>query len=205
MIGLAVLAGAAIYIGISWAIVRTVKTTWPRLILIASLVLVPFWDLPIGYLSYLHHCQAESGLHIERTIRPQREVFFDSMPSVSANELIASGLTAVEIARPNGRGIARHEATGQGKLTTQIIDRPRSQIRVSYIRNEELPWHVLREDKIVRSTSDNALLARYSAFAWRGGWLQVSLSPLLGTGPSCAGNVKDPIVTLLVNGGAPSS
>ena len=205
MIGLAVLAGIAIYVGVWWFLVRTLSQGWAKALAILIALAIPFWDLPVGYLRYQNYCVSEGGLRISSRIAPQESVYFDSVPSYPANELIAEGIRVVEIARPDGRGIARHERQGAGSITTLIITRPQSSLRVTYVRNQRLDWNIIREDRYVRNQADARLLAQYSEFSWQGGWLQHSFAPILGTGLRCTAGSRDPIITLLVHGGAPSS
>jgi hypothetical protein len=198
VVGLTILAVVAVYIGIVWALVRfALKNNWARAAVVVAALGIPFWDLPIGYYEFQRLCSAEGGLRILKPVAPQERVFFDSMPSQSAEDLLAKGFKVVEIARADGKGIARHEFLGG--IVTKNVAEPESAVRVTIRRNQLLSWNILRDDRIAQFRVNGELLARHSTFTWHGGWLKALASPT-GFALHCFVSRDDQIVEWLANG-----
>jgi hypothetical protein len=204
MMGLAVLAGIAIYLGVFWLLVRALKTKRAKGAAILIALAIPFWDLPFGYYSFRDHCETEGGLQVLNKVQPQKKAFFDSLPPYPIKDLLTHGFTVVEAKDSGGNGISRYQLRADGGVEIRAVAQPESNVVVSVRRGQRLPWNIVRDDRFLRAPVEGKELARYSEFTWRGGWVQVVMSPLLGQGPSCTAGPTDPIVRLILRGGEPS-
>lgn len=200
MIGLLVLAIAGLYIAFWVWVVVTAKRRSVQVVAILVALAIPFWDVPIGYYNYRMYCDVEAGTRVLQGFEAQEKIYFDSMPSYSANELLRLGFKVVEIARADRQGIARHEKSGTEQILTTVVQASESKITVSISRNQRLPWNIVREDRLARLRSTNEVLARHSAFRWYGGWLSKRLPSMLPIRASCAVSPQDPIVELVRRG-----
>ena len=200
MIGLAVLAVVAIYVAVCWFAITKARNRGEKVFALLIALLIPLWDLPIGYFSYRNLCSSEGGIHIYKRFPPQDKVFLDSLPSFSVNQMLRQGWKTVEVIRMDGKGIARHELGPNKEVITQEVQQPISNITVSIVRGQTLPWNIVREDRYARTRGDNETVARYSSFSWQGGWVYRLLSPVLGPGVSCSIGPEDPVVALLLRG-----
>src|SRR5262249_52885148 len=148
-----------------------------------------------GYLNYVSHCSSEGGLKTFRTIPPQEVVLFELESSMVIDDLLATGWRAVEVLDEQNR-VHHYERGSNGGVAKEIRQQPSSSIRVSRVRDQQLRWNLIRNDEVARS-ANNEVVARYSQFRWRGGWLQLSMSPILGYGESCFFSRKDELLDWL--------
>ena len=162
-------------------------------------VLIPFWDLPIGYFNLQRHCSTEGGMRTYERIAPQDKVYFKSVPGNSVNELLKQDFKVVEILRPDGKDIAQHEIQG-GQITSRTVKNPTSSIAISITRNEKLAWNIYRDQELAHSLATNKLLAEFTRFSWHGGWLQEATWPLVRGSVDCFFQRTDPLVTVLQHG-----
>src|SRR5436305_7378115 len=106
MIGLAVLAGIAIYVGIWWFVVRFLKQRWAKSLAILLAIAIPLGDLPFGYFNFLRHCDYEGGVRQVERISPHKSVFFLSVTGVKPQYLFRLGADFVEYSSSDG-GVIR--------------------------------------------------------------------------------------------------
>ena len=200
MIGLVVIAGVSLYIGICWLIFRALKQRWARALALLTALAIPLWDLPFGYYEFRNHCRT-AGLQVLESLAPHEAAYFDSLPPYPISELFSRGFRLVETADGSRNKILRYERSMDGRISTLTVPEPRSELQVSSERDIRLPWNIVRDNRLLRERRDGRLLAKYSEISWRGGWLQVSLTPLLGPGIACTAGSEDPVVTLILRGG----
>jgi hypothetical protein len=200
MIGLAVFGLIAAYVALIVFMVRKARNTVAKASAIAVALLIPFWDLPIGYWQYHELCSSEGGLHVLRSFPAQDRLFFESPSSLSANQLLKAGWQVVEGLDRDQKTVIRHRIGQNGELMTEKADRPSSKVALSVLRDQRLPWYIVREDQVARAYDDGVPLVKYSSFAWRGGWLQASLAPILGVSQRCFAVRGEPVVSILRKG-----
>ena len=170
-----------------------------RIAAVLVAVLIPFWDLPIGYFEYQRHCSSEGGIRVYEPISPQDKIYFESSPSSPTTDMLKQGFKVVEILGVDRKGIMRQEMQ-EGTLRSRTVTTPESAIVVSIVRNESLPWNIYRDRHVARSISSNKVMASYTAFFWNGGWLEKSeIGPLFPPRLRCSSG-PDPLVALLRQG-----
>ncbi len=199
MIGLLIFGVAAGYVVLWYYVFKAARTRALRIGTVLVAVLIPFWDLPIGYFEFQRYCWTEGGLHVYERISPQDKVYFVSLPSDSVNEMLRQGFKVVEVFRADGKGIVRHELR-EGKVTSELVTAPESVIAVYITRNEKLSWNVYRYQHVARSLRNNDVVARHTGFTWHGGWLKESISPVFQGRLSCAAPFSDPLTAVLRQG-----
>jgi hypothetical protein len=197
--GLLIFGAIAGYVAFWSYVLKIARNRATRIVAILIALLIPFWDLPIGYLQFRRLCSAEGGLHVYERITPQDKVYFQSVPSSSIDEMLRAGFKVVEILRADGRGIARHQLE-QGRIVSQTVQSPESLVAVSITRNDRLAWNIYRYEHIARSISSNEPIARHTGFTWHGGWLKEASAPLFRGRLSCSSPLSDPLVPLLRSG-----
>lgn len=199
MIGLLIFGVAAGYVALWYYVFKTARNRGERVAAVLVAVLIPFWDLPIGYFEFQRHCRAEGGVHVYDRIPAQVMLYFESAPLSSVNELLKQGFSVVEISLPDGKGLVRHELE-QGRIISRIVESPESPIAISITRNEKLSWNIYRDQHVARSINPSKLVATYSWFSWRGGWLQKSTWPWFRGSFDCFLERNDPLIALLRHG-----
>ena len=197
MIGLAVLAGIAIYIAVWWLLVSSLKRTWAKAAAIVIALAIPFWDFPIGYYNFEHHCSTEGGLHVVGEFPPSTSVLVDPSTGYRPEDVLRHGFKLVEYA---DSGHVVQYSGAAGKLRKIMRDRPTSLAKIMFVQNQILPWNIVRNDIVAVRVSDNRELAKYTSFRWRGMWWQVRMAPMLRTGAACFVGREDPVLGALQRG-----
>lgn len=197
MVSLLILAVAVGWVALWVYVFKHAPNRGVRVGAVLVAVLIPFWDLPIGYFEYQRHCGAEGGLRIHESIAPQDKVYFDSLAPDSAQELLKQGFKVVEMRRLDGKGIVRHEMQ-KGSLVSVTVVRPESMVAVSRMTTSRLDWNIYREGFVAHSLGPKKLLATYTTFSWHGGWLEESLDGRRSL--DCFRNRTNPLITLLHRG-----
>ena len=199
MIGLAVLAGIAIYIAVWWLLVSSLKRTWAKAAAIVIALAIPFWDLPLGYSSFTGHCREEGGLHQLGRVAANEGVFFSYGTGVKAEYLFGLGAHFVEYLRPD-ESVTRYSRLTNGSIEKTTVDKPSSPVRLQAKFNVELPWNIYKNEVVLWDVQSNRPLARATSFYWIGGWIQRGSMPLLVMRESCDVQSLDQMVSLAVTG-----
>lgn len=165
---------------------------------VLAAVLIPFWDLPIGYFEYHRHCATDGGLRVYESIKPQDKVYFETLPTDFPEQLLKQGFKVVEIRRFDGKGVERHEIE-QGKVVFRTVMSPESVVAVSRLTPERLDWNIYREGFVAHSLRGTKALATYTTFSWHGGWLKEETDLFRGS-LNCFRNKTNPLINLLRQG-----
>ena len=199
MVSLLILAVVGGWVALWVYVFRHAPNRGVRIGAVLVAVLVPFWDLPIGYFEYQRHCSSEGGVRVYEPIPPQDKIYFESTPSSLTTDMLKQGFKVVEILRIDRQGIMRQEMQ-DGTVRSRTVTSPESTIVISIARNESLPWNIYRDRHVARSISNNKVIASYTAFFWNGGWLEKSeIGPLFPPRLRCSTG-HDPLVALLRQG-----
>lgn len=199
MIGLVIL-GLIVGWVVLWVYVfKKARNRGERVAALLVAVLIPFWDLPIGYFEFQQHCSAEGGIRVYERVTPQDKVYFESLPSSPPAELLKLGFKVVEIRRTDGKGIVRYENHPDNSVS-RTVQSPESLVAISWTAAERLGWNVYRDRWAAHSLGEKKVLATYTTFSWHGGWLQQSSWPLLRGNLDCFLARTDPLITLLRHG-----
>ena len=183
MMGLAILAGIAIYVSVCWLIVRALKTTWAKSAAVLAALAIPFWDLPIGYYNYYRHCAEEGGLRVSVQIAPMDAILVDPDTGYTPQELLRRGFKVIEVGRP-GETIYRFTVE-DGRLVKSTHSTPVSEFRIGFMGHKSLPWNLVQSETLITRVKSGEVLVRQNTFRWRGLWWQVQAAPLLGDGAIC--------------------
>src|SRR5438270_54322 len=139
MIGLAVLAGVAIYIGVFWFIFRALKQKWAKGLAVFVALGIPFWDLPFGYYNFHSHCMTEGGIQQYAPISPQKSLFFPQATGVRPEQLFNLGVEVVEFRSPKRNSFLRYTRSDRGIEKHETAEST-SAVRIVTNYNFELPW-----------------------------------------------------------------
>jgi hypothetical protein len=193
LIGLAIIAGLALYIGIFWLIVRALKHRWAKALALLVALVIPFWDWPIGYYHFREQCITEGGLHVKRSFPSVWAIAVDANLGYRGEELIKKGFQVIEIVQPNGN-VRRYSIDEKSSSSF------RPTVMVYTKRNQLMPWHLLRNDVSASIASSGEVLATHTAFHWQGMWWQAVAAPMLGVGNFCHTTDEASLITSLLKG-----
>jgi len=200
MLGLAVFTVAVAYIAF-WRYVFKRVTTRPRKIGTALIaVALPFWNLPIGYLTFLQRCRTDGGLHVTEKIAPQKNVCIEATFTHDPSLLLKAGFEIVEYR--NRKGTTQYRRVADGSIEKVSIERPQlSTYCLSATYGRRLSWDTSQQDFLVSTTSSGTPVARFTSFTWHGGfwWLPDGLPR--GAVASCFNLKADEILPVLLKGG----
>lgn len=199
MVSLLILGIAVGWIALWFYVFKYAPNRGVRVGAVLVALLIPFWDLPIGYFQFQRLCQTEGGVHIYERITPQEKVYFDSVPSDEPEKLLRQGFKVIELRRADGKGVLRQQLH-EGKIVSSTVSSPESLVAVSIIPNEKLAWNIYRYEHVARSISSNKILVRHTGFTWRGGWLEDSFAPFLVGRLSCSSPLSDLLTPILQQG-----
>ena len=200
MVGLAFLAFIAAYVVLWWFVVQKARNRGEKVAAILIAVLIPFWDLPIGYYNFQAHCREDGGVHYIEKIAPQKSLYFATITAVRPDALLKSGFDAVEFAKPNGAGILRFSSGAGGKIQSEEIQKPSSPLRVSAKFNEEFPWNLFRHEQVLEDRESGRPLARAREYVWLGGWIQRRTAPMLTPAGRCHVSSLNGVVDVALKG-----
>ena len=182
MIGLAVLAVVAAYVAVFGFVIAKARNRTEKISAVAIALLIPFWDLPFGYLNFRHHCAELGGLHVEAKLGAAEAILVDPDLAYTPDQLQGYGFKIIEYGKLGQ--IARFTASTKG-LIKSIHEAPVSSLKVHFIANQRLPWNLVRRDFLVSHIKTGQVVARHTDFLWRGLWWQIQAAPLLGNGGRC--------------------
>jgi hypothetical protein len=199
MIGLAVLAGAALYFWVWSVVVRSLKHAGTRTAAIAIAVAIPLWDLPIGYYNFVSHCRSYGGVQQIERIAPQKTLLFSSITGYRPDYLFGRGLDSIEYRGTAGTTFVRFTKTLTGRIEKIQTESAESSIRLVTRPNTELPWNLYRTE-VSLETSAGKIIARAVHFSWVGGWIQRQTAPMLATSLKCHSSSADRILDIAIEG-----
>jgi hypothetical protein len=137
---------------------------------------IPFWDLPISYLSYRRQCEVHGGLNILGERPKTDSVLLDPGVGYESTRLLTKyGFTKVEYATPSGIVAFTKAKEGIRKSTEA---KPTSAFKISRNYGEPAGWNATRRDLTLSRVDDGRVVARHSEFFWHGMWWQITI----GTG-----------------------
>ena len=195
MIGLAVLAGIAIYIAVWWLLVSSLKRTWGKAAAIVVALAIPFWDLPIGYSNFYVHCRDDAGTRVPKAVSSLNTILIDSSSGYTPDELLRYGFSTVEY--ESREGIVRYTHT-RGAWNKTLQPKPLSAVRLRFGGNQALPWNLIRSSYVVTSIAGNDVIASQTSYHWLGVWWQAKAGGLFGGGPECG--PTEPLLQALSRG-----
>jgi hypothetical protein len=199
MIGLAVLAGVAIYISVFWFIVRALKQKWAKGLAILVALAIPFWDLPVGYLSFSNHCRGEGGLKQLAKITPNKSILFSSLTGIRPDYLFRSGVELVEYSI-GGDAVRSFKRLPNGSVQETRALSASSAVRLQSHLNTQLAWNIYKNEAHLVDVRTGQTLATATSFYWLGGWIQRLSAPMLAGTGRCYFSSLDEIVSLAITG-----
>ena len=197
MIGLAVLAGIAIYIAVWWLLVSSLKRTWAKAAAIVIALAIPFWDFPIGYYNFERHCSAEGGLRVVSKFPPSDSILLDQSTGYRPEDLVRYGFKTIEYRTKNG-AIERFTLESR-KFSKTLDSAPKSTIKVLFVGHKTLAWHLIQSEMVAQRVGDGQIVARHNTFLWAGVWWQAAAAPFFGYGARC-GETDAPLVSTVAHG-----
>ena len=160
-------------------------------------VLVPFWDLPIGYFNFQLKCHEFGGLRIEAKHPPVRAILVEDEVGYKPEQLIRYGFSTVEFGeRPH---VLRYTAI-QNSLVKSTHEDLLSTVKIHVVRNQILDWNLVRRDLLISRINDARVIARHTDFHWLGLWWQREASPTLGDGGRCFASNETAVLTRVAAG-----
>src|SRR5439155_16090899 len=131
--GLIIFGVIAGYVTLWYYVVKAARNRTQRIVAVLVAVLIPFWDLPIGYFEYQRYCSSEGGIRVYERVPPQDKIYFESTPSSFPEDMLKQGFKVVEILRVDRKGIVRQEIQ-QGTIVSRTVTSPESMVAVSIVR-----------------------------------------------------------------------
>jgi hypothetical protein len=199
LIGLAVIAGVALYIGIFWLILRALKQGWAKALAVLIALAIPFWDLPIGYKSFTSLCAEQGGIRVLTKLPPQKSVLFASATGLKPAQLLIKGLQFVEYKTPNGK-ITRFTKSSNGHIEESDVSSSASLVLIRTTYNDLLTWNVYRNESSLVDAWTNRTIATATSFYWLGGWLQRRMSPIFAGNGRCHADTQSEIMDIVLRG-----
>jgi hypothetical protein len=186
VIGLLVLGLAVAYVALLVFLAIRVRSRFLKVVLVTVGLLVPFWDLPMGYLHYRRLCQDQGGLQILAKGPTSKSIFVDQGAGYRAEWLAKQGYTEIEYATSSTRlEVATFTVTPNG-FEKGRREKPRSALKVSSVYGEDVGWNSVRRDLVLSRMDNGEVIARHSEFHWLGMWWESKLSLAPGQRPSAS-------------------
>jgi hypothetical protein len=200
MIGLAVLAGVAVYSCFWWLVVRSLPTTRAKAAAVFVALAIPLWDLPFGYFNFLNHCTSDGGVKQLENMPAQKALYFDSLTGIRPEALLKAGLDSVEFRKIGEVGIVRFKRTSSGAMERIEVSSAVSPVRIRSTFNEELSWNLLRHEDVLEDSATGRPIARARDYTWLGGWIQRRTAPMLVPMDQCHIAPSGQLIPLVING-----
>jgi hypothetical protein len=164
------------YVALFYYMAKHVPTRALKIAAIVVGLAIPFWDLPISYLSYRRQCDEHGGLNILGQPPKTESILLDPGVGYESTRLFAKyGFTKIEYVTPSG--IVSFTKTKDGiQKSTQA--KPTSAFKISRNYGERAGWNATRRDLTLSRVDDGKVVARHSEFFWHGMWWQITI----GTG-----------------------
>ena len=194
MIGLAVLAVVAAYVAVFGFVIAKARSRTEKISAIVIALLIPFWDLPIGYLNFSRHCSEDGGIKVNKGLPATDAILVEASAGYTPEEIFRFGFKAAEYLSPTG--IIRYTAGEKGVVKTAHPS-PKSALKIQFNGEKQLPWNLVRSDYIVTRLDSGQVMATQTDFKWRGMWWQVSGAPIFGYGISCLGARDLPMLAVI--------
>jgi hypothetical protein len=171
MAGLIVIGVVVAYVAIFWFVIAKARNRGERISAIVIALLIPFWDLPIGYLNFYQHCSQEGGIYIDKEFRAPDSILIGESSAYRPDTVLKLGFKTVEF--KDREDIIRFTA-GVDKVAKSIHTTPISLLKIEYSGHKLLPWNLVRTEQIVTRLKDGKVVAKQTDFSWRGMWWEVS-------------------------------
>ena len=197
MVGLAVLAGVAIYIAVFWFLVRALKRKWAKGFAILVALAIPFWDLPVGYYNFYSQCARDSGLQVAKNLSPSESILIDSSAGFTPEEASRFGFKVVEY--ESGGQILRYTKDGN-RLSRSTHATPVSRFKIQLTDNELLDWHLVRSTYFATRLDSKETVARQVTYRWLGMWWQAAAGTFFGSGTECGVSQAPSIMYVVAHG-----
>ena len=196
MVGLATLALIVAYVAVCWLIVKQFRSGLRRVLAGIVAIAIPFWDLPFGYLNFKEHCSRDGGLHVVQKIAPQRAICTEPSFRNSPQILLRKGFEVVEFR--DKQKTVRYQNSTAGGLEASTVPTLVSAYCLSVGKNVPVKWNTVQRDVVARDVASGAVVARYTAFSWHGGWWKPATMP--SEGERCFEASGDELLTVLRTG-----
>ena len=173
MIGLVVLGALVAYIAIFYLLAKHAPTRTLRIAAIVVGLAIPFWELPMSFVTYQLQCQQHGGLQILSDPPRAESIVFDPDIGYQPGYLVKQyGFKRIEYV--NGSRLSAYTVTNKG-IERSTPSNSTSAFKISYAANQPVTRNVTRQDLILSRVDNGKVLARHSGFIWRGMWWQDAL------------------------------
>jgi hypothetical protein len=198
MVGLLFLGGVVGYVAFWFFIVKRARNRLEKFAAISLALLIPFWELPIGYANYRLHCSRDGGLRIFDRVSGSDSIFVEGL-GCSPQQLIRAGFRTIECKSQTSSDVLAFTADNRG-IERSNRTKATSQLQISSVMNQPVGWNVYRRDVRLALTNDKKLLAQHAEFYWNGLWWQVALFPNGGSVSHCHAGEDDQIWRIALKG-----
>lgn len=196
MTSLIVIGLITAYVAMFVFIVRKARNRPQKVAATAIAIVIPFWDLPVGYFNFLQSCLEEGGVRVTKIIPPAPALLIDETTRYTPHEVLRFGFTAVEFSSPDG---TVRFTKGSNGVTKSVHAAPMSELKIEHTGVTSLSWNLDRWDYVARSIKDGSVVATQRDFRWRGMWWQIAMAPFLGEGPYCMDDSAPTLLAVLAN------
>jgi hypothetical protein len=173
VIGLLVFGLLFAYVALFYYLTKILPSRAQKIAAIVVGVAIPFWDLPIGYLSYRLQCHEHGGLQVFADSRGTDSILFD--PGVGYRpEYLAKKYGFKKIEYRSSSRVEAYTITEHG-IEKSSEANPTSAHKIAYTGNQVSGWSVSRGDWTLSRTDTGKVIARHSEFAWNGMWWQKAI------------------------------
>ena len=184
MIGLLVLGAAAMYVALWWFVISKARNRGERISAVVVALLIPFWDLPIGYINFYKHCSQEGGIYIDKEFRAPDAILIGESSAYRPDTVLKLGIKTVEF--KDREDIIRFTLDAN-KVARSIHTTPISALKIENSGHKLLPWNLVRTEQIVTRLKDGKVVAKQTDFSWRGMWWEVSTRVHVISPAQCSG------------------
>ena len=195
MVSLLILAVVGGWVALWVYVFRHAPNRGVRIGAVLVAVLVPFWDLPIGYMHFQSECKSEGGLRILGSINAQRAVCTEASFGDAPQWLMKGGFDVVEFR--SGEKTIRY-TRGNGEIHASSVGSLVSRYCMAIKQDGRPEWNTYRRDLIVRDVEAETVVAQFTSFNWRGSWLIPTGTPNEGT--RCHEFKGDELIPLIRDG-----
>jgi hypothetical protein len=178
--GLVILGVLISYIAVFWFLAVNASKA-KRIVLVAVALLIPFWDLPIGFIHFRLHCR-DGGLHTLASPPHADSILLKPGVGYRPEYLAKFGFTTIEYETSPVR-LTVYSVTDKG-LQKSTSSNSTSTLELSQTYRTPLGWNVLRNELTLSVRGGGQPIARHTNFGWLGPWWYKELFPM-------AGNIQD--------------
>jgi hypothetical protein len=161
---------------------------WPvKIIVVALLVGIPFWELPAGYYNFRKQCLEQVSWRAFEPIPPQESICVENLDSGLYANLTQSGFSRIEV---TGGSDDNKRDRASGRVVRTVGKEVKSTFCLGFSNGEFFPWRISRYDLLVTKVGDRRVVGRQGQAIWAGTWWQAAMHPILGNGGMC---FEDPL------------